>query len=381
MKMKYKRLHKCKVEENEHEYATENKKPSNDDQKVKRLSEAIHKLLTTYKGRQQGLGGDVMKGHHQTTMKELWRLCKQYENVIDVFILNRRSKLGKRFGFVRFIKILDVVRLVNNLSTIWIGKFKLHVNIARFNRPLLNKGSHSFNPSANVKPASDASYKKVESRPSSSYIQAAKVGISSLSDAKALKPALKPTKSVEHSDSDIQYPPGFTLCDRPQVNSNLDHINQTKVLDKEPGAKASFQEDVNVSSCSGHFQSVKAPKSGGSIIHIIEDFIKVGQTMGYKMEGCIKDFEEIETKMEKVDLFNIKAFWGNINFDYVVSPSVGNSSGILCVWDPSLFYKENSTVSDYFIVIMGNWLPNNKKLLVISVYAPQELAEKKSLWK
>ncbi|GJS72669.1 hypothetical protein Tco_0705510 [Tanacetum coccineum] len=65
MKMKYTRLHKCKVEENEHEYATENKKPSNDDQKVKRLSEAIHKLLTTYKGRQQGLGGDAMNGHHQ----------------------------------------------------------------------------------------------------------------------------------------------------------------------------------------------------------------------------------------------------------------------------------------------------------------------------
>nr|GFC25724.1 RNA-directed DNA polymerase, eukaryota [Tanacetum cinerariifolium] len=30
---------------------------------------------------------------------------------------------------------------------------------------------------------------------------------------------------------------------------------------------------------------------------------------------------------------------------------------------------------------MGNWLPNNKKLLVISVYAPQELAKKKRLWK
>ncbi|GKF84289.1 RNA-directed DNA polymerase, eukaryota, partial [Tanacetum coccineum] len=29
---------------------------------------------------------------------------------------------------------------------------------------------------------------------------------------------------------------------------------------------------------------------------------------------------------------------------------------------------------------MGNWLPNNKKLLVISVYAPQELAGKKRLW-
>nr|GEW17340.1 copia protein [Tanacetum cinerariifolium] len=137
----------------------------------------------------------------------------------------------------------------------------------------------------------------------------------------------KPIKSVEHSDS----------------------------------VKASFQEDVNVSGFSGHFQSVKDPKSGGSILYIIEDFIKVGQTMGYKMEGCIKDFEEIETKMEKVDLFNIKACWGNINFDYVVSSSVGNSGGILCVWDPNLFYKENFTVSDYFIAIMRNWLPNNKK--------------------
>nr|GEV11793.1 ribonuclease H-like domain-containing protein [Tanacetum cinerariifolium] len=269
---------------------------------------------------------------------------------------SRRSKLGKRFGFVRFIKILDVVCLVNNLCTIWIGKFKLHENIARFNRPLLNKGSHSFNPSVNVKPASDASYKKVESRPSISYIQAAKVGISSLSDVKAWKPALVLDDSCSHEpdlalslassfnddsdfdaesvdsqeasilkdefsdeNSDMEEIPE-TIFDKsehvgnispacnevrmktrveeksedpPQVNSNLDHINETKVLDKEPGAKASFQEDVNVLGCSGHFQSVKAPKSRGSILHIIEDFIKVGQTMGYKMEGCIKDFKEI----------------------------------------------------------------------------------------
>nr|GFC35512.1 nucleotide-binding alpha-beta plait domain-containing protein [Tanacetum cinerariifolium] len=111
------------------------------------------------------------------------------------------SRLQRRNygGFVNNMGMsLDVVRLVNNLCTIWIGKFKLHVNIARFNGPLLNKGSHSFNPSANVKPASDASYKKVESRPSSSYIQAAKVGISSLSDAKALKPALVLDDSCAH---------------------------------------------------------------------------------------------------------------------------------------------------------------------------------------
>nr|GEX91964.1 RNA-directed DNA polymerase, eukaryota [Tanacetum cinerariifolium] len=84
--------------------------------------------------------------------------------------------------------------------------------------------------------------------------------------------------------------------------------------------------------------------------------------------------------MEQIDLFSIKACWGNINFNHVISPSVGISGGILCVWDPSMFHKENATDSDNFIAIMGNWLPTNKKLLVISVYAPQKLADKQKLW-
>ncbi|GJX62449.1 RNA-directed DNA polymerase, eukaryota [Tanacetum coccineum] len=84
--------------------------------------------------------------------------------------------------------------------------------------------------------------------------------------------------------------------------------------------------------------------------------------------------------MELVDLFSIRACWGNLTFDYVFSPSVGNSGGILCVWDSNMFHKENSSVSDYFVAIMGKWRPNNKNLLIISVYAPQDLAEKKMLW-
>ncbi|GKB31698.1 nucleotide-binding alpha-beta plait domain-containing protein [Tanacetum coccineum] len=73
--------------------------------------------------------------------KELWTVCKQYGTVVDAFIPDRRSKAGKRFGFVRFIKIFDVDRLVNNLCTIWVGRFKLHANIARFQRPPLNKNN------------------------------------------------------------------------------------------------------------------------------------------------------------------------------------------------------------------------------------------------
>ncbi|GJX82272.1 RNA-directed DNA polymerase, eukaryota [Tanacetum coccineum] len=40
----------------------------------------------------------------------------------------------------------------------------------------------------------------------------------------------------------------------------------------------------------------------------------------------------------------------------------------------------NSTVSDYFIAIMGKWLPNDRNYLIILIYAPQDLSEKKMLW-
>ncbi|GKE69653.1 hypothetical protein Tco_1527725, partial [Tanacetum coccineum] len=49
------------------------------------------------------------------------------------------TKEGKHFGFVRFINVFNVDRLVNNLCTIWVGQFKLHANKARFQRATLNK--------------------------------------------------------------------------------------------------------------------------------------------------------------------------------------------------------------------------------------------------
>ncbi|GJW55867.1 RNA-directed DNA polymerase, eukaryota [Tanacetum coccineum] len=87
-----------------------------------------------------------------------------------------------------------------------------------------------------------------------------------------------------------------------------------------------------------------------------------------------------ETKMEHVELFTIKRCWGNFSFDHAVSSSVGNSGGIICVWDPHMFVKEHVSTSDYFLAIFGTWTPTASKLLVISVYAPQDMSEKRDLW-
>ncbi|GKA12833.1 nucleotide-binding alpha-beta plait domain-containing protein [Tanacetum coccineum] len=54
------------------------------------------------------------------------------------FIPSKRSKDGKRFGFVRFINVFNVERLVSNLGTIWVDRSKFHANIARFQRAPLN---------------------------------------------------------------------------------------------------------------------------------------------------------------------------------------------------------------------------------------------------
>ncbi|GJX59096.1 RNA-directed DNA polymerase, eukaryota [Tanacetum coccineum] len=77
--------------------------------------------------------------------RELWKACSVYGTVVDVFIPSKKSKVGKRFAFVRFIKVFNIDRLVENLCTIWIGRYHLYANKVRFERP--NK-SHPF-PDAN----------------------------------------------------------------------------------------------------------------------------------------------------------------------------------------------------------------------------------------
>lgn len=60
--------------------------------------------------------------------------CSQYRNVTNVYIPSRKSKEGKRFVFIRFIKVANCDNLVANLNTIYFGRFCMHANMARFQR-------------------------------------------------------------------------------------------------------------------------------------------------------------------------------------------------------------------------------------------------------
>ncbi|GJZ10125.1 RNA-directed DNA polymerase, eukaryota [Tanacetum coccineum] len=87
-----------------------------------------------------------------------------------------------------------------------------------------------------------------------------------------------------------------------------------------------------------------------------------------------------ETKMDKISHMEVKFMWGNSNFDFVCSDSLGNSGGILCIWEATVFKKEYVTISDNFVAIYGTWIPSNVKILLVSIYAPQQPAYKRDLW-
>ncbi|GJY00460.1 RNA-directed DNA polymerase, eukaryota [Tanacetum coccineum] len=203
--------------------------------------------------------------------------------------------------------------------------------------------------------------------------------------------------NIPVSDHSIKFPPGFTpngVSMQEDIGRSVNDVTSPRIVEKEHNEQERInnyngsKDEMSGSVCSGIFKKPVAPQSGGSILCVLEELVKVGQAMGYNMKGCVNNISEIiesqgvsgETKMENMNLWCVKACWGNYTFDYAHSDSVGNSGGILCIWDPNSFQKDNVTVSDFFIIIRGTWLKSGVKILMVAVYAPHDLRDKKILW-
>ncbi|GJU74350.1 RNA-directed DNA polymerase, eukaryota [Tanacetum coccineum] len=548
-----------------------------------------------------------------TSAKDLWEVCKGYGTVVDVFIPNRKSRSGKRFTFVRFIKVGNVDRLVENLCTLWIGRTHLHANVVRYDRPPISPSRPNiaprptvksvFRPSANgassfvsvlkgnpntinhisTSPAmvlddeclverdldnfvlgevkdfssinnllillSNEGFQHVRLvylgglwvmielpsietktrfmkhvgvaswfsqlrtaqsdfvsrerivwidiedvplhawlRPTFSKIGSRWGEVLELKDNKddcfarkriciktkqednilekfkiivrgkifvvrakelfvwsssfkgvnnaefvsnddsvngeeeknddmSMKENLEDESDIEGEissdpfnlynlinkwdkgeentglDSSLPFPPGFTPAD--QVKSDR---KNSPLHSHSGGLNSRVLEESQPTKDQGSPKDNLNQRVGGSILEVIDDMIKVGQAMGFTMEGSLgskakKDWiKELnnkhkvnflsiqETKSDHISDMDIKSLWGNSKFDCTISESVGNSGGILCVWDPSVFCKENHIISDNFIALYGSWVSKKVKLLMISIYAPQSSASKRILW-
>ncbi|GKD19602.1 RNA-directed DNA polymerase, eukaryota, partial [Tanacetum coccineum] len=221
-------------------------------------------------------------------------------------------------------------------------------------------------------------------------------------DPFGIYPLLNKDKNVrEHEtneeESSLKHPPGFT----PDLNEGQADGGGAKLVNEKVaedvnsfvhtvGDKANSGSVNNMSGSMGscHLKKSGRPRSGCSILSVMEEIIKVGLTQKAKKdwvrELCIKNKVNFvglqETKMEYMDLFSVRSCWGNPTFDYVHSDSVGNSGGILCIWDPNSFCMASFTRSDYFVIIRGKWLKSGIDLIIGVVYAPQEAKDKRMLW-
>ncbi|WJX11204.1 hypothetical protein P8452_01842 [Trifolium repens] len=69
---------------------------------------------------------------------ELWSLFAKHGRIGEVYVPQKRDKGGNRFGFVKFKEVKNLEALSERLEDIWLGSYKLRVNLALFGR---NKAS------------------------------------------------------------------------------------------------------------------------------------------------------------------------------------------------------------------------------------------------
>ncbi|KAL4569159.1 hypothetical protein LXL04_024790 [Taraxacum kok-saghyz] len=63
---------------------------------------------------------------------DIWRVCSRMGHVVDVYISPHLTQVGKRFGFVRFVEVENVQRILGQLNDTWFGFYKLFAAVPRY---------------------------------------------------------------------------------------------------------------------------------------------------------------------------------------------------------------------------------------------------------
>ncbi|XP_071728511.1 uncharacterized protein [Rutidosis leptorrhynchoides] len=73
--------------------------------------------------------------------------------------------------------------------------------------------------------------------------------------------------------------------------------------------------------------------------------------------------------------------WGSSDFGYIQKEVVGNSGGMLLIWDTKSFKASSTMCSEYFLAVRGNWVGSGKDSIIVNIYGPHDDASKKVMWR
>lgn len=88
-----------------------------------------------------------------------------------------------------------------------------------------------------------------------------------------------------------------------------------------------------------------------------------------------------ETKMENISLKIIRSIWNMDEIEWIFSPSIGNSGGILSLWNSSLFEKESSITNRHWTAIKGTFTSPKFECILINIYNSCLAATRVDVWK
>nr|GEW20062.1 RNA-directed DNA polymerase, eukaryota [Tanacetum cinerariifolium] len=162
--------------------------------------------------------------------KDLWKLCDKCGTVADVYIARKLSKIGRRFAFVRFLKVKNKESLIEDLNKIWIGSYHMFAAMARFEKKpntftKTNPNTarkHPYNPSKTT-------FSSNQANPNRSYANALN-GNNSSSPATQTKTILK---SISLNESDLIDTSDMKNAILAKVRDVNLILNIKNVLDKE----------------------------------------------------------------------------------------------------------------------------------------------------
>ncbi|GJT36191.1 RNA-directed DNA polymerase, eukaryota, reverse transcriptase zinc-binding domain protein [Tanacetum coccineum] len=113
---------------------------------------------------------------------------------------------------------------------------------------------------------------------------------------------------------------------------------------------------------------------GISFIHEFSRVIEVGGSLGLDVRGVQ------ESKMTRLETFRLKSMRGNYSFDYACSLARARSGGLISMWDPKNFVKEDIWCDDAFIIIKGQWKNTIRDCYMVNLYGPHDPLAKNALW-
>nr|GEW59694.1 nucleotide-binding alpha-beta plait domain-containing protein [Tanacetum cinerariifolium] len=167
---------------------------------------------------------------------DLWNTCKLYGHVVDVFIPDRRTKAGKRFGFVHFIKIIQAHKdFVIDERVIWVEVEGV---------PFISGSQRS----------KEDDVQNISTS----------VFVTNFSDGYGAKDLWKTCKLYGHV-VDVFIPDRRTKADGVCVGQ---HVHK----------RVEVSNDTHESTCYGYFKKSEVPRKGGSILELIDDLVNVGKT-------------------------------------------------------------------------------------------------------